>query len=381
MKYYIIAGEASGDLHASNLIKGLKKYDAKADVRAWGGDLMKKAGADVVKHYRDTAIMGFFTVLRNLKKIENNIKECCKDIESWQPDVIILVDYGGFNMKIARYAKTHNFKVFYYISPKIWAWNTGRIHNIKKYVDRMFVIFPFEKDFYAKYDYEVDYEGNPLVDAIDGFKNDYAGRSKDNFYEQYGLERGKDMLLLMPGSRQQELKNMLPKMIALEKKFGSKFNLIVAGAPSMTEDDYAKYVAGHDVKLIFDNPYRLLANADVAVVTSGTATLETALMNVPQVVVYSGEGGFFYYLLFKIFAKVKYIALPNLVVDREVVKELLMHKFTVSALEASISALLTDANRLDIQQGYAEIADKLGEAGASERFAKKMIEAFKEISS
>ena len=235
MKYYVIAGEASGDLHASNLIKGLRKFDPDAKVRGWGGDLMREAGCEIVRHYKDTAIMGFLTVLKNLDKIKANIDACHQDILVWQPDVVILVDYGGFNLRVAKFIKDANIPVFYYISPKIWAWNTGRVKKIKRLVDRMFVIFPFEVDFYARYDYPVQYAGNPLVDAIHDrpFKNE----TFNEFVQVNGLS-GKPVIALVAGSRSQELKHVLPKMLTMVKHFPDH-EFVIAGAPSMSDEDYA----------------------------------------------------------------------------------------------------------------------------------------------
>ncbi|MDL2231295.1 lipid-A-disaccharide synthase [Porphyromonadaceae bacterium OttesenSCG-928-L07] len=377
MKYYIIAGEASGDLHASNLIKGLKAHDSDADIRGWGGDLMQEAGAQIVRHYKDTAIMGFFTVVRNLDKIKANIKACCDDISAWKPDVIILVDYGGFNLKIARYAKEHGMRVFYYISPKLWAWNTGRVKLIKKYVDRMYVIFPFEKDFYKKYDYSVEYAGNPLVDAI--YNRPYKGEDSAIFRQENQLS-DKPIVALVAGSRAQELKNMLPKMLSVVENF-SDYQFVIAGAPSMTDKDYAPYLKDiNDVKILYGQTYRLIQHSEAALVTSGTATLETALLKTPQVVCYSGEGGAFYYLMFKLFVKVKYISLVNLIMDREVVKELLMHKLNKKNILTELSAILFDEDkRKEMFADYDEVEARLGEPGASVRFAEMMVQDLKKV--
>ena len=302
MKYYIISGEASGDLHASNLIKGLKKNDPEAVFRGWGGDLMQEAGCTIVRHYKDTAIMGFLTVLKNLGKIKENIRLCCEDIADWKPDVLILVDYAGFNLRIARFAKAVGFKVFYYISPKLWAWNTGRVKKIKAYVDRMYVIFPFEEDFYRKYDYVVQYAGNPLVDAIS--ERSWQEESFHDFVEVNGLS-GKPIIALLAGSRAQELKHVLPKMLSMVKYF-PEYEFVIAGAPSMKAEDYAPYMKGGGVPIVYGQTYRLLQQSRAALVTSGTATLETALLKIPEVVCYSGEGGAFSYFLFKLFVKVHF---------------------------------------------------------------------------
>lgn len=374
MRYYIIAGEASGDLHASNLIKGLREEDPEAVVRGWGGDLMRQAGCEIVRHYKDTAVMGFLTVLKSLDKIRANIRLCREDMMEWVPDVLILVDYAGFNLRMARIARQAGIRVFYYISPKLWAWNTGRVEKIRKYVERMYVIFPFEPEFYGKYGYAADYEGNPLVDAIDG--RPFKGETFMEFVKANGLPL-KPIIALLAGSRAQELKHVLPKMLEMTECFPD-YQFVIAGAPSMTDADYAPYLRGRAVSVVYGQTYRLLQQAVVALVTSGTATLETALLKVPQVVCYSGEGGRLSYLLFKMFVKVKYISLVNLVVGREVVKELLMQKLNRKNLEAEVSALLRQPEmRERMLSGYGEVCRRLGSPGASRRFAAKMVEDLK----
>ncbi len=371
MKYYIIAGEASGDLHASNLIKGLKKTDPQANFRGWGGDLMQDSGCVIVRHYKDTAIMGFLTVVRNLGKIKENIRLCCQDILKWQPDVIILVDYAGFNLRIAKFAKQHQLKVFYYISPKIWAWNTGRVKKIKKYVDRMFVIFPFECDFYRKYNFPTFYAGNPLVDAI--HERDFQQETFQQFTAANNLP-DKPIIALLAGSRQQELKHVLPKMLSVIPYF-PEYQFILAGAPSMTSVDYAPYIQGKNIPVLYGQTYRLLCQSTAALVTSGTATLETAILNIPQVVCYSGEGGAFSYFLFKLFVKVKYISLVNLILNREAVKELLMQKLNTKNLRYELNRITRQqTTREKIYTDYEEINRKLGSPGASDRFARLIIE-------
>ena len=301
MKYYVIAGEASGDLHASNLIKALAVQDSAAEFRGWGGDLMQQAGCTIVRHYKESAIMGFFTVLTHLNVIKRNIEHCCRDLKEWNPDVVILVDYGGFNMRIAKYTKSVGIKTFYYISPKIWAWNTGRVEKIKKSVDAMFAIFPFEVDFYKERGYnKVFYAGNPLTDAI-------ANRPEpqltfDEFIKRHNLPN-KPIVALVAGSRKQELKNMLPKMLEMIPYFPD-YQFIIAGAPSMSTEDYKPYLKGIELPIIFGETYQIISQSRGALVTSGTATLETALLHTPQVVCYAGEGGAFYYALFKLFVKV-----------------------------------------------------------------------------
>lgn len=374
MRYYIIAGEASGDLHASNLIRGLRMQDTEAEVRGWGGDLMQESGCEIVRHYKDTAIMGFVAVLHNLKKLKANIRACCDDIERWKPDVVILVDYAGFNLRIARFAKSTGIRVFYYISPKLWAWNTGRVKQIRENVDRMYVIFPFETDFYKQYNYEVKYAGNPLVDAI--HDRPFQNETFSDFTEANGLS-GRPVIALLAGSRKQEIKFILPQMLKMVKHFPD-FEFVIAGAPSMKDSDYAAYIGDMDVKIIYGQTYRLVKQAVAALVTSGTATLETAMLKTPQVVCYRGEGGAFSYWLFKTVVKVKYISLVNLMLDREVVKELLMQQLNEKRLSDELARILFDQDvRKKMVADYEEIIERLGKPGTSERFAELMIEDLK----
>ena len=374
MRYYIIAGEASGDLHASNLIKGIKKEDKQAVVRGWGGDLLRDAGVELVRHYKDTAIMGFLTVLQNLHKIKANIRLCCEDLLAWQPDVIILVDYAGFNLRIAQFAKQHGIRVYYYISPKLWAWNTGRVRKIKRYVDRMYTIFPFETAFYKQYDYPVQYGGNPLVDAI--ASRPYQNETFSEFIAAHHLPN-KPIIALLAGSRSQELKYVLPTMLKMMDHFPD-YQFIIAGAPAMSEADYAPYVKERPVRILYGETYRLLAQSQAALVTSGTATLETALLKIPQVVCYNGEGGRISYYLFKTFVKVKYISLVNLIFEGEVVKELMMQHLTERNVSDELSRILKDENYRDCMlKNYDEVCRRLGEAGASVRFAHMMVEDLK----
>ena len=370
MRYYIIAGEASGDLHASNLIKGLKAEDPQAEIRGWGGDLMREAGAEIVRHYKDTAIMGFITVLKNLGKIKANIRLCCEDIRTWNPDVVFLVDYAGFNLRIARFAKNAGLKVFYYISPKLWAWNTGRVKKIKKYVDRMYTIFPFETEFYRQYGYTVQYGGNPLVDAIT--ERPFREETFEAFVQAHRLS-GKPVIALLAGSRKQELKYVLPVMLRMTGHF-SEYEFVIAGAPSMTDADYAPYVGDLPVRILYGETYRLLSQAKAALVTSGTATLETALLRVPQVVCYSGEGGRLSYFLFKHLVKVKYISLVNLIFGGEVVKELMMQHLSEKNVLNELSRILySERDREKMLRNYDEVIRRLGAPGASGRFARMMV--------
>ena len=376
MKYYVIAGEASGDLHASNLIKGLRKEDADARVRGWGGDLMREAGCEVVRHYKETAIMGFLTVVKNLGRIRRNIRACQQDLLAWHPDVVILVDYGGFNLQVARLVKQAGIPVFYYISPKIWAWNTGRVRKIKQLVDRMYVIFPFEVDFYKRFDYAVQYAGNPLVDAI------CERACPEETFEAFTAANGlpdKPIIALLAGSRSQELKHVLPKMLLMVHHF-PEYQFVIAGAPSMRDADYRPYLKGKELPIVYGQTYRLLQQARAALVTSGTATLETAILRTPQVVCYSGEGGALSYWLFKLFVKVKYISLVNLIAGKEVVKELLMQKLNERNLLRALQAILPDGpDRTRLLTDYAEVNRRLGDAGASTRFARMMVRDLRQL--
>ena len=371
MKYYIIAGEASGDLHASNLVRELKKKDPEAEVRGWGGDLMRDAGVSIVRHYKDTAIMGFVNVLRKLGTLKANIRYCREDIRKWNPDVVILVDYAGFNLRIARFAKRIGLKVFYYISPKLWAWNTGRVKQIKRYVDRMYTIFPFETEFYRHYDYPVYYGGNPLVDAI--ASRPCQEETFADFIHANGLP-DRPIIALLAGSRKQELKYVLPMMLRMVPYF-PEYQFVIAGAPSMAAEDYAPYVKDVPVHIVYGETYRLVSQAKAALVTSGTATLETALLRTPQVVCYNGEAPRLSYFLFKTVVKVKYISLVNLIYGGEAVKELMMQYLTEDNLRRELSRILTDASaREKMLNAYDEIIRRLGAPGASARFAGMMVE-------
>ncbi len=366
MKYYIIAGEASGDLHGSNLIKALKKKDADADFRVWGGDLMEKAGGTLVKHYKDLAFMGFVEVLMNIRTILNNIRFCKKDIVAFQPDTLILIDYPGFNLRIAKWAKKEGFRVLYYISPQLWAWHSSRVHGIKDNVDRMFVILPFEKAFYNDYDYEVDFVGHPLLDVID------QRPVNQGFLSENGLS-DQPIIALLPGSRKQEIKRMLGVMLETAVHF-PQYQFVVGGAPSISADFYQEILTNYpevQVNLVQNKTYDLLQHATAALVTSGTATLETALFNVPQVVCYQGNR--LSYWIARRLVNVKYIALVNLVVDRPLVKELIQHDLSVANLRKELEHLLDPANRATIKAGYQELKEKLGNSGASEKTAELII--------
>ena len=360
MKYYIIAGEASGDLHGSNLIKALKEKDGQANIRCWGGDLMEAAGGKVVKHYRDLAFMGFWEVLKNIRTIFKNIRFCKSDISAFQPDALILIDYPGFNLRIADWAKMEGLKVNYYISPQLWAWHSSRVKKIKKSVDRMFVILPFEKDFYQKYDYKVDFVGHPLLDVV----NQYA--PVENFKEKNKLSEH-PIIALLPGSRKQEISRMLPEMIKVKEYFPD-YQFVIAAAPSIPAEYYQELIgATEGIKIVHGQTYDLLSNAGAALVTSGTATLETGLFSVPQVVCYKGSR--FSYLIAKRLVNVKYISLVNLILDQPLLKELIQDEFNVENLKIELTKVLDEQQAKKMKEGYRSLKEKLGNSGASEKTA------------
>lgn len=371
MKYYIIAGEASGDLHASNLMKELALLDTQAKFRCWGGDLMQAAGGELVKHYRSLAFMGFTEVLLNLGTILNNLAFCKKDLEAFNPDVVILVDYPGFNLRMAKFAHRKGLKVFYYISPQIWAWKQSRVHDIKQYVDKMFVILPFEKDFYASHNMEVDFVGHPLHDAIAGDKNLTA---TDDFKAQHHLGE-KPIIALLPGSRKQEIERVLPIMLSVVPDFND-LQFVVAGVSSVGEGFYDKFLLVQKAKVILDNTRVLLRNSQAALVTSGTATLETAMLGIPEVVCY--KGGQFSYFIARQLIKIPYISLVNLIVGREVVKELIQGQLTRDALSRELTRILSGQEyRANMLKDYAELDHLLGEGLASQKAARLMMNYLK----
>lgn len=375
MKYYLIVGEASGDLHASNLMRALKEGDPQADFRFFGGDLMSEVGGTRVKHYKELAYMGFIPVLLHLRTIFRNMELCKKDIVGWQPDVVILVDYPGFNLKIAEYVKKHtDIPIYYYISPKIWAWKEYRIKNIKRDVDELFSILPFEVDFFKGHQYPIHYVGNPCVDAVDAFRKNHT-ETFGEFVSSNSLEE-KPVIALLAGSRKQEIKDNLPDMLEAAKPFVGQYQLVLAGAPGIDPAYYQQYIgADVPVRIVFGQTYRLLAQAAVALVTSGTATLETALFRVPQVVCYYMAMGKLISFLRRHILKVKYISLVNLVANREVVRELVADGMTVENVRTELDALLNDsAYRNNMLQEYDRMIEILGPAGASRQAASKMIE-------
>lgn len=366
MKYYIIAGEASGDLHGSNLMKALYKEDLSAEIRFWGGDLMQNVGGTLVKHYRDLSFMGFIEVVFNLKTILNNIKICKKDIQEFQPDVLIFIDYPGFNMRIAKWAKELGMKTHYYISPQIWAWKENRITDIKRDVDKMYVILPFEKDFYEKkHHFPVEFVGHPLIDAIQNrtIVDEVAFRKEHNLDE-------KPIIALLPGSRKQEITKMLSVMLSVVNDF-PEYQFVIAGAPSQEYSFYAPFLKSKNSHFISNKTYDLLSISTSALVTSGTATLETALFKVPEVVCYKGSWAS--YQIAKRIVTLKYISLVNLIMDKEVVTELIQDNCTSKNIKTELQKLLEPNNRKQVLDNYNELEQKLGGSGASEKTAKLIV--------
>ncbi len=366
MKYYIIAGEASGDLHGSNLVRELRQQDALAEIRCWGGDLMKEAGAELVKHYRELAFMGFIEVIKNLPAILNNLSFCKKDIRAYQPDAVILIDYPGFNLRIAKWAKENGYKVIYYISPQVWAWKESRVKMIREVVDKMLVILPFEKEFYeTKWDYQVEYVGHPLAEVVKNFE---GGHELKGAYQ-------KPVVAILPGSRRQEIEAKLPVMLQASRQFPDH-QFVVAKAASLPESFYQPFLSAYpEVGSVSNKTYPLLSISKAALVTSGTATLETALFGVPQVVCYKGSS--ISYQIAKRLIKIKYISLVNLIMDREVVKELIQNDMTVDNLVSELSLLLHDRERQEqVAKDYAELKMLLQKDGNASRKAAGSIVSF-----
>ncbi len=370
MKYYVIAGEASGDLHASNMMKQILLQDTAADFRFWGGDRMQKEGGELVKHYKDMAFMGFVEVVKNLPMILRNISFCKQDIENYRPDALILVDYPGFNLRIAEWAKEKGHKVYYYISPQIWAWKQSRVHKIKRIVDKMYCILPFEKDFYQKFDYVAEFVGHPLLDAIqsDSIKDAASIREKYNF----GSDK---IVLLLPGSREQEIKSMLKVMVQAATK-NTHYRYVIASVSSIPPSFYKEQIGDAEIEMISGDTYSLLSIASAAMVTSGTATLETALFQVPEVVCY--KGGKILYLIAKQLIKVKYISLVNLILDRVVVAELIQGEMNAKRLHEELEKVLKEgAYRNKMLADYQELKMKLGGGGASKKVAESIVNDLK----
>jgi lipid-A-disaccharide synthase len=366
MKYYIIAGEASGDLHGSNLMKALYHEDPNANIRFWGGDLMKNVGGTLVKHYRELAFMGFIEVVFNLKTIFNNINICKKDIEKFNPDVIIFIDYPGFNMRIAKWAKTKAIKTHYYISPQIWAWKENRIKEIKRDFDKLYVILPFEKDFYEKkHHFPVEFVGHPLIDAIHNRKN----IDKTTFITDNNLAN-KPIIAILPGSRKQEITKMLSVMLSVTNDFPD-YQFVIAGAPSQEYSFYEPFLGNKNVKFIANKTYDLLNHSTAALVTSGTATLETALFKVPEVVCYKGSWAS--YQIAKRIITLKYISLVNLIMDKEVVTELIQDDCNAKNIKIELQKILNPEHRIQLLHNYDVLEQMLGGIGASAKTAKLIV--------
>lgn len=363
MKYYLVAGEASGDLHGANLMKALKLEDQQASFRYFGGDKMQAEGGELVKHYAEMAFMGFTEVVINLRTILKNMKTCKADILAYQPDALILIDFPGFNLKIAEFAKKHGIKVCYYISPKIWAWNQKRVLKIKRDVDQMFCILPFEVDFYKKWGMEVNYVGNPLLDEKAQFTPDLQFRKNQSLTDQ-------KIIALLPGSRKQEIERLLPDMLSVTESFPD-YQFVIAAAPTFTEDYYHQFIGNRKVNLVFSQTYNLLANAHAALVASGTATLETALFKVPQVVLY--RGGAISVGIARMVIKIRFISLVNLIMDKKVVEELIQQDCNTTKITINLNQIVDGDERVKMLEDYNELCEIMGEAGASGRTAKLIV--------
>ena len=375
MKYYVIAGEASGDLHGSNLIRALREKDPHADIRCWGGDKMEAAGATLVRHYKDLAFMGFIEVLNNLGTILRNIRFCKEDITAYQPDVLILIDYPGFNLRIAKWAKQQGFKIIYYISPQVWAWKENRVKLIKQCVDKMLVILPFEKAFYQKWNYEVEYVGHPLVEVVEEYMNKEQERRNSELQTSNLKPQTSNIIALLPGSRKQEILKKLPIMLEVTKRF-PEYRFVVAKAPGLDEAFYSTLLAPYgNVSSVKDQTYSLLMQAKAALVTSGTATLETALFGVPEVICYKGNA--LSYQIAKRLVNIKFIGLVNLIMDKEVMKELIQDDLTPGNLEKELDRLLNDPEKQrQVKEDYAALKTLLSQGGNASANAAASIHAF-----
>ena len=372
MKYYLIAGEASGDLHGSNLMKELAVADSDAQFRYFGGDLMENVGGDLVKHYREMAFMGFLDVLLNIRTIKRNMEFCKNDLLEFQPDVLILIDYPGFNLRIAKFAKQNNIKVFYYISPKLWAWKEYRVKKVKAYVDEMFTIFPFETEFYKKHNFEVNYVGNPLMDSIADYKKTTI--TKADFFEKNSLDN-RPIVIILAGSRVKEIKRILPIMVKATEGL-SDFQFVIAGVKNIDKNIYDEIIGNKNISIIFEQTYNLLSFAHTAIVTSGTAALETALFNVPQVAMYKMEGGLLIDVIFRNFVlKTKWVTLPNIILQKGAILELIQKDLTVKKVGAELNKLLFDNNhREKMFEDYNRLIKLMGDSGCSKRAAEKMVD-------
>jgi lipid-A-disaccharide synthase len=370
MKYYLIAGEASGDLHASNLIKAIKKTDPEAVFRCFGGDLMKEAGAELSIHYREMAMMGLVEVVRKYPLIRKHRIDCRNDILNYNPDVLILVDYSGFNLPMAKFAAKHKIRVIYYISPKLWAWAQWRVKAVKEYVEKMFVILPFEKDFYRDHDVDAEYYGNPVLDSIAEFENQPL---EDNFRKKNDLGE-KPLIALLAGSRKQEINDLLPEMLEIIPNYPG-YQFVIAGAPSISPSYYQQYLLGKPVHIVYNQTYSLLKNAHAAIVTSGTATLETALLKVPEVVVYKTNPVTFFIGSFLV--KIKFFSLVNLILDKEAVKELLQENLSKDIRKEMDKILFNPSYRNQMLEDYDKLRGILGEPGVAKRVAERICQIIK----
>ena len=369
MNYYLIAGEASGDLHGRHLMRGLKQADPAARFRFWGGDLMAAQGdGHLVKHYKDTAVMGFFEVLIKLRTVLRNIRFCKKDILAHRPDVLILIDYPGFNLRMAKFAKQHGIKVFYYIAPKVWAWKEKRVHRLKKYVDKLFIIFPFEVNYFKRWNIDACYAGNPLVDSI---SERLAQKETFHTFIERNKLPGKPVIAVLAGSRMMEINYVLPRILFLAKQYPG-YQFVVAGAPAIDEAQYEKRLHGGLFSVVYNQTCELLAQATAAIVASGTATLEAALIGVPQIVCYGGNE--ISYQIAKRLVKTKYISLVNLIMDAPVVTELIQHDMNEKNLHSELSAILPGGEkRQTMLAHYDQLRARMGERGASQRVAAEMV--------
>ncbi len=371
MKYYVIAGEASGDLHASNLIQEIKEIDATAEFRGWGGDLMISKNVTIVKHIKELAFLGITEVIANIRTIKRNFKFCEQDIISYSPDVLILVDYPGFNLRIAKFAKLKGFKIFYYISPTVWAWHQSRVETVRKYIDKMFAILPFEKEFYKKFNIDIEFAGHPLLDAIANEEKNIP--AFEEFCNQNNLSH-KPIIAILPGSRKQEIKKKLPLMLEVVTYFND-YQFVIAGAPAISIDFYNQYMNNQKTPIVFGKTYQLLRNSNSAIVTSGTATLETALFNIPQVVCYKTSPLTF--IIAKLFVHIKHISLVNIILNKESISELIQGKLTIENLKNELTLITTGPKREQILSDYDSLVKLIGEKGASKRIAKIMVESLK----
>ena len=370
MKYYLISGEASGDLHGSYLIRALKTLDPEAQFRAWGGDLMVKEGAQLVKHYKTVAFMGFWEVLYNLNTILRNIKLCKKDILQTNPDIIIYIDYPGFNLRIAKWAKKKGFKNHYYISPQVWAWKENRVHQMKRTLDALYVILPFEKNYFkSRHQFPVQFVGHPLLDQIQNIK------TENDFYSSNKLEINKPIITLLPGSRYQEIKKILPLFVEVAEHF-EKYQFIIAGAPGISPECYTPFLQNTSIKILYSKTHQLLKNSTAALITSGTATLEAALLGVPQLVCYKTSR--LNYWIGKSFIKLKYISLVNLILDKAVVTELIQNACSNRNLIQHLNQLLKEENLKKLAEDYKTLMKELGGPGASKTTAQLLIKALKQ---